>query len=157
MWRETDITELLNFRTKSTLAGDLNAKNPLQNSQDSNPSSLKLLYLFIISNFEISPSQCSTYFFPDGRSEVLDTVVHQNVQLSYMTVPDFLDSVHLPIKFSILDHVKAREVMDLVEKFTDWEQFQSLASDLVSPRIKTNAPEEADKVARDFAASTASA
>jgi hypothetical protein len=26
-WRDTDITELINFRTKSILAGDLNAKH----------------------------------------------------------------------------------------------------------------------------------
>jgi hypothetical protein len=55
--------------------------------------------------------------------------------------------------FSILDHVKAREVLDPVEKFTDWERFQSLASDLVSLKIQINSSIEADKAARDFAAS----
>jgi hypothetical protein len=33
----------------------------------------------------------------------------------------------------MLDHVKAREILDPVEKFTDWKQFQSLASALVPP------------------------
>jgi hypothetical protein len=58
----------------------------------------------------------------------------------------------LPIMFSILDHVKAREVSDPVEKFTDWERFQSLASDLVSPKIQINSSTDADKAARDFTA-----
>jgi hypothetical protein len=37
-WRDADITELVNFRTKSILAGDLNAKHPVWNSKASNPS-----------------------------------------------------------------------------------------------------------------------
>jgi hypothetical protein len=59
--------------------------------------------------------------------------------------------------FCILDHIKAREILDLVEKFADWEQFQSLASALVSQRVEINSCIEADKAARDFAASIASA
>jgi hypothetical protein len=39
-----------------------------------------------------------------------------------------------------------------VDKFTDWEQFQSLASELIAPRIQINSKEEADKEARDFTA-----
>jgi hypothetical protein len=45
-WSDTDITELLSFRPKSILAGDLNAKNQLWNSAVSNPSGDKLLHLF---------------------------------------------------------------------------------------------------------------
>jgi hypothetical protein len=41
--------------------------------------------------------------------------------------------------------------------FTDWEQFQSLASALVSARVEINLCIEVDKAARDFAASIASA
>jgi hypothetical protein len=59
--------------------------------------------------------------------------------------------------FCILDHIKAREILDPVETFTDWERFQSLASALVSPRVEINSCIEADKAARDFAASIASA
>jgi hypothetical protein len=44
-----------------------------------------------------------------------------------------------------------------VDKFTDWERFQSLASELISPTIQINSAEEAKKVTRDFPASTASA
>jgi hypothetical protein len=47
--------------------------------------------------------------------------------------------------------------LDPVEKFTDWERFQSLASALVSPRVEINSCAETDKAARDFVASTASA
>jgi hypothetical protein len=53
----------------------------------------------------------------------------------YQTVPDIVDSQHLPVVFHILDHDKTVEPL---EKFTDWEQFQSLASNLISPRIEIN-------------------
>jgi hypothetical protein len=36
-WSDADITELLSFRRKSILAGDLNAKHPFWNSVVSNP------------------------------------------------------------------------------------------------------------------------
>jgi hypothetical protein len=42
-WRDADITELLNLRTKSILEGDLNAKHPVWNGKVSNPSGFKLL------------------------------------------------------------------------------------------------------------------
>jgi hypothetical protein len=53
LWRNTNITEPSGFRNKSILAGDLNAKNPVWNSTVSKPSDLKLLELFVSSNFEI--------------------------------------------------------------------------------------------------------
>jgi hypothetical protein len=53
-WRDADNTELLNLRTKSILADDLNAKHPVWTSKVSNPSGLKLLDLFVNYNFEIS-------------------------------------------------------------------------------------------------------
>jgi hypothetical protein len=84
-------------------------------------------------------------------------VVHQNVRLSEVIVSDVLDSDHLPIVFHILDHVTTRNLSDSVENFTDLDRFQSLASDLVSPRIQINSGVEADKAARDFTASIASA
>jgi hypothetical protein len=42
-------------------------------------------------------------------------------------------------------------------KNSDWERFQSLATDLVSPRIQINSGVEADTAKREFAASIASA
>jgi hypothetical protein len=59
--------------------------------------------------------------------------------------------------FCTLDHIKAREILDPVEKFTDWERFQSRASALVSPTMEINLFIEADKAGRDFAAFIASA
>jgi hypothetical protein len=44
-----------------------------------------------------------------------------------------------------------------LKKITDWERFQSLASDLISPRLEINTRIEADKAAREFTASIASA
>jgi hypothetical protein len=56
----------------------------------------------------------------------------------------------------VLDHVKTKNVSAPFEKFTDWERFQSLASNLISPRNEINSGAEADKAARVFAASLAS-
>jgi hypothetical protein len=118
-WRDADITELLNHKTKSILAGDLNAKHLVWNSKVSNPTGLKLLDLFVNSNFEISAPQHPTHFVSDGRGDVLDIVAHKDVWLSEVKMMDIMDSDNLPIMFCILDHVKAREILDPVEKFTD--------------------------------------
>jgi hypothetical protein len=67
-----------------------------------------------------------------------------------------MDSDHLLIMFSFWIILRLREILDPVEKFTDWEQFQSLASALVSPRVEINSCIEVDKAARDFAASISS-
>jgi hypothetical protein len=153
---DTDITELLGFRNKFILAGDLNAKHPLWNSTVSTPSGLKFLELFVNYNFDISAPQRSTHYTPDGRDDVLNIIVHQNVRLSEVIVSDILDSDHLPIMFSILDPVKTKEILDPVKKLTDWGLFQSFASELLSLNIHIHSSNEADKAARDFAASIAS-
>jgi hypothetical protein len=44
-WNDADIIELLSFRRKSILVGDLNAEHPLWNSELSNPSGEKILEL----------------------------------------------------------------------------------------------------------------
>jgi hypothetical protein len=62
-WIDADITQLLTFRHKSILAGDLNGN-------------------------------------------ILDIVVDQIMRLSGVIISDILDSVHLPIVFHIMDHVK---------------------------------------------------
>jgi hypothetical protein len=139
------------------LAGDSNAKHPVRNSKVSNLPSLKLLELFVTSNFEISTPQCSTHYTPDGRGDVLGIIVRQNVLLSELIVTDILDSDHLPIKFSILDPVRTKEALDPVERLIDCELFQSLAPELVSSNIQIQSSNEADKAARDFAASIPSA
>jgi hypothetical protein len=118
------------------LAGDLNAKHPFWNSAVSNPSGEKPLELFNDNDFEISAPQCSTHYSPARNGDVLDIVVHQNVRMSEVIVSDVLDLDHLPILFHILDHVTTTNLSEPVEKFTDWERFQSLASDLVSPKIQ---------------------
>jgi hypothetical protein len=56
-----------------------------------------------------------------------------------------------------LDHVRTRKVSDLIDKFTNWEMLQSLASEIISPRIQFNSGVEADTAAHDFLAITASA
>jgi hypothetical protein len=56
-----------------------------------------------------------------------------------------------------LDHVTITNLSDPVEKFTDWDRFQSLVSDLVSPRIQINSGVEANKAEREFTASRTSA
>jgi hypothetical protein len=82
----------------------------------------------------------------------LDIVVYQNIRLPGVTNSDILDSDHLPVIFHILDHVKVRNLLEPIEKFTDWERFRSLSSEIISPRLEINTGVEADKAARDFTA-----
>jgi hypothetical protein len=56
-----------------------------------------------------------------------------------------------------MDHVRKAKFSEPLEKFTNWGRFQSLVSDLLSPRIEVNSSVEADKAARDYTASIASA
>jgi hypothetical protein len=114
-WRNADITELLKLRTNSILAGDLNATHPAWNSKDSSPSGLKLLNLFVNCNLEISAPQHATHFVPNGRGDVLDIAGHEDVRLSEDRFLDIMDSDHLPIMFYILNHIKAREILNLVK------------------------------------------
>jgi hypothetical protein len=135
----------------------LNAKNPFWNSAVSNHSGDILLHLFDVNQFEILAPQCPNHFSPSGNGDVLVIVVHKNIEVSDVIVSDILDSDHLPIILHILDHVKIRNLSDPIEKFTDWDQFQSLASELISPKIEITSEAEADKAARDFTASISSA
>jgi hypothetical protein len=118
-WRDTNIIDLLKFRRKSVVAGDLNAKYPVWNSAVSNPSGKKLLDLFDTSDFEISAPQCPTHYSPARNGDLLDIVVHQNVRLSLVIVSDVLDPNHLQLVLHILDHVTTRNLSDPVETFTD--------------------------------------
>jgi hypothetical protein len=70
------------------------AKHPVWNSKVSNPSGLKLLDLYVKSNFEISAPQHPTHFDSDGRGDVLDIVVHKDIRLSEVRVLDIMDSDH---------------------------------------------------------------
>jgi hypothetical protein len=156
-WGDADIIELLSFRRKSILIGDLNGKHPFWNSEVSNPSGEKLLHLFDVNQFEISAPQCPTHYFPAGNGDVLDIVVHQNIRVPHVNISDILDSDQLPIVFHILDHVEIRNLSEPIEKFTDWDRFQSLASELISPKVEIISGVESDKAGRDFTASIASA
>jgi hypothetical protein len=62
-WSDADITELLSFKRKSILAGDLNAEHPFWNSAVSNPSGEKLWALFDLRDFEISAPQSPPFFY----------------------------------------------------------------------------------------------
>jgi hypothetical protein len=113
--------------------------------------------LFDLSEFEISAPQCPTHYSPAGNGDVLDIVVHQNIRVTHVIVSDILDSDRLPIIFHILDNAKIKNIWEPIEKFTDWDRFQSLASKIISPRIEINSGVDADKAARNFTASIASA
>jgi hypothetical protein len=91
-----------------------------------------------------------------GNGDMLDIVVHKNVRLSVVIVSNILDSDYIPIVFNLLDHVKTRKLSDPVDKFTDCERFQSLASEFISHGIQINFQKEADKAARHFTACIAS-
>jgi hypothetical protein len=80
-WSDANITELLNFRCKSILAGNLNVNHPFWKSAVSNPSGGKLLHLFDATQFEILALQCPTHYSPAGNGDILDIVVHQNISV----------------------------------------------------------------------------
>jgi hypothetical protein len=113
-WCDADITELLSFRRKSILAGDLSAKHPLWNSAVSNPSSKKLTALLELSKFGISAPQCRTHYSSAANSDVLDIMIHKNIRVSDVIVSAILDSDRLPIIFHVLDHVKIRTLTKLL-------------------------------------------
>jgi hypothetical protein len=73
-WSNADIIELLSFRHKSLLGGDLNAKHAIWHSEVSNPSGVKLFDLFHAHDIDISTPQCPTHYSPAGHGDVLDTV-----------------------------------------------------------------------------------
>jgi hypothetical protein len=68
----------------------------------------------------------------------MDIVAHKNIRLSNVIVSDILYLDLLPVVFHILDHVRMTKHSEPLEKFTNCERFQSLASDLISPRIEVN-------------------
>jgi hypothetical protein len=127
------------------------------NSRVSNPSGEKFLDLFDMNDFEISATQCPTHYSHAGNNDVLEIMVHKNIRVSDVIVSDILDSDHLPLVFHILDHVKSRNLSEPIEKFTDWDRFQNLASEQISPQVRINSGLEADKAVREFTASVASA
>jgi hypothetical protein len=96
------------------LADDLNAKHPFWYSPLTNPSGEKLMALFDLSDLEISAPQCPTHYTPAGNGDMLDIVVRQNIRVSDVIVSDILDSVHLPIIFHILDHVRISNLANLI-------------------------------------------
>jgi hypothetical protein len=64
-----------------------------------------------------------------GNGDVPAIVARKSVRLSEVTFFNILDSDHLQIVFYLRDRIKARNLSDPVGKFTDWEQFQCLASE----------------------------
>jgi hypothetical protein len=54
-------------------------------------------------------------------------------------------------------HISTKKLLELIETFTGWKRFQSLVSNLISPRIEITSGVEADKAACHFTASVASA
>jgi hypothetical protein len=93
---------------------------------------------------------------PAGNGDVLD-FVHKNIRMSHGTLSNILDSDNLPTVFHILDHFNIKNLSEPIKKFTDWDRAQSLASELISSKVEINSSVEADKAARDFTASIASA
>jgi hypothetical protein len=95
---DTDITELLKFRNKSILVGDLKAKYRFWNSTVPNLLWGGGTLVSIDANyFRISAPQHPTHHSHAGNGDVLDIVVHHNIRLSH--VSDILH--HLPTIFHI--------------------------------------------------------
>jgi hypothetical protein len=73
------ITELLSFRHKLLLAGDLNAKHGFWNNVVSNLSVAKLMNLLHRNEFEFLAPECPTHYSPTGNGDVLNIVVHKDL------------------------------------------------------------------------------
>jgi hypothetical protein len=149
---DADIIRLLSFRLE---AGDLNAKYLFWNKVVSNTLFAKQLDSLHINEIEISTPHYPTHHCPAGNGDVLNIVANKNFQLSEIIVSYVLDSDHIPIDFHLMDHIKNRTLSDSVDEFIDWERFQSLAYELILPRIQINSGKEADKTTREFTASIA--
>jgi hypothetical protein len=80
-WIYAHITELLSFRRKSILTGDLNVKHPLWNNEVSNPSGEKLLGLSDVNEFKMSAPQCPTHYSLVGDGDVINIAIHQNIKI----------------------------------------------------------------------------
>lgn len=98
-----------------------------------------------------------THYSPAGNGDVLGILVRQNVRLLDVIVSDVTDPGHLPIASHTSEHVRTRSHSNPVKKFTGLEWFQSLASELISPRIRIISWEEADKMTCEFTVVIASA
>jgi hypothetical protein len=127
------------------------------NSKISNKSGTRLLNLQDKSNFQFSAPQYPTHYTPSGNGDVLDNVLYKNTRVSEVNVLEILDSDHLPILFYMLDHVSTRDISAPIEIFTDWERFQNIASEVISPRVQIQSIDNAEERARKLTESTASA
>jgi hypothetical protein len=65
-------------------------------------------------------------------------MVHKNITLSDIIASEILDSDHLPIMFHIMHHFGTKQISEPLENFKNWEQFQSLASHLISSIVEIN-------------------
>jgi hypothetical protein len=65
------------------------------------------------------------------NGDMLDIMIQQNISMSDVIVSDILVSDYLLILFHILGHVKIMNLLEPIEKFKDWDQFESLASELI--------------------------
>jgi hypothetical protein len=118
---------------------------------------MRLLNLQDNNNFQISAPQYPTHYTPSGNGDVLDIVLHKNTRLSEVNVLEILDSDYLPMLFYMLDHVSTRDISAPIEIFTDWERFQNVASEIISPRVQIQSIEDAEETACKFTASIVSA
>lgn len=85
------------------------------------------MFLLDNSDFQFSVPQYLTHYTAKGNGDILDILVHGNVQLSDATESDALKSDHLPIVCQ--DHIRIKDISDSVENHTDWERFRSLDCD----------------------------
>jgi hypothetical protein len=120
-WCDTDINELISIGNKAVLAGDLNTKRPVWNSQISNRSGRRLLKLQ--DDFQTTASRYPTHYTPYGNGDVLDIVVHKHVRISDVNVLEILDTDTLAVLFHMLDLISTSGISASVEIHTDWERF----------------------------------
>jgi hypothetical protein len=80
-WSDININKLLRFKKKFILAGVLNAKYPFWNNAFRNPTGKKT-----------SGPQHPFHYSLEDKGDKLNTVVHQNIRFSHVSVSDILKS-----------------------------------------------------------------
>jgi hypothetical protein len=76
-WSDIDITELLSFRPKSILAGDLTLKTHFGIVHFETLQVTNCYICLMYTKFKISAPQCPVHYSPNGNGDVLVIVVHQ--------------------------------------------------------------------------------
>ncbi|KAL5237496.1 hypothetical protein ACI65C_004906 [Semiaphis heraclei] len=149
-----DIQNLLDTGLPTILAGDLNAKHPVWNSQRTNTADLVLLNHMEENNYLVVAPDTPTHH-PDQRHhqpDVLDIAILKNINLQYQlcNFTDELSSDHSPVILTLHGKPLA-DPPKPTRTITNWPKFAvQLHVAISSPNPSINSISELDQEIRDF-------